>query len=142
MKKIYKYIYLILIILCLGGCGVNKATENVEIKIGESQKFREEEIQEAINVVKKKFNIEDAILTKLWYEEESAEHIKEGYLHNGKGSNNGVKPENVIVILSEFEVGKSGKNPVLEPGATYSDYSWTLIRSGEKSQWAIDDQGY
>lgn len=78
MKKIYKYIYLILIILCLGGCGVNKATENVEIKIGESQKFREEEIQEAINVVKKKFNIEDAILTKLWYEEESAEHIKEG----------------------------------------------------------------
>ncbi|MEG2018040.1 MAG: hypothetical protein RR844_05520 [Clostridium sp.] len=87
MKKIFMYIYLILIILCLGGCGVNKATEDVEVNIGESTQFSEEEIQEAINIVKKKFKIEDAILTKLWYEEGSAEHIKEGYLHNGKGSN-------------------------------------------------------
>lgn len=142
MRKLVMYICLILTVICLGGCGNNKATDNVEIKISESQYYSEDEIQEAINLVKKKFNFTDCTLTKLWYEEEKAEQMKEGYIHYGKGLNNGIKAENVIVIFSEFKVDESGKNPVLSPGATYSDYSWTLIRSNKNSQWAIDDQGY
>ena len=142
MKKVIMCMCLILIMLCLGSCGKNAATENVEIQIGESQRFSEEEIQDAVNLVKKNFNLTDCTLTKLWYDEEASGQIEEGYLHNGKGSINGVKPENVIVIFSEFQVGKSRENEIFEPGATYSDYNWTLIRNDKKSKWTIDDQGY
>ena len=142
MKKIIIFLCLILSILCLSECGKNNATANVYIQIGASEEFSEEEIKEAIELVKRKFNFQDCKLTKLWYEEEKADQIRESYLNYGRGAINGVKKENVIVILSEFEVSKFGKNPVLNHGATYSNYGWTLIRSGEKSQWTIDDQGY
>lgn len=142
MKKLIMCMYLILAVFCLGGCGNDKVADDVEIQIGESQNFSEEEIQDAVNLVKKKFNFQDCTLTKLWYDEEKAEQMKESYLNYGRGSINGVKAENIIVIHSEFDVDKSGRNPVFSPGTTYSNYSWTLIRNNKNSQWAIDDQGY
>ena len=55
---------------------------------------------------------------------------------------NGAKAENVIVLLSDFDVDGSGDNPVLEPNTTYTDYQWTLIRDNEKDNWKIDGSGY
>jgi hypothetical protein len=63
-------------------------------------------------------------------------------MENGKGSVNGVDSKNVIILISEFVVDGSGKNPVLNPNSTYTDYQWILIRQGENSDWIIDDQGY
>ena len=63
-------------------------------------------------------------------------------MESGRGSVNGVKPDNVIVLLSNFEVGDSGDNSVLNPNSTYENYQWVLIRDNKTSDWEIDDQGY
>lgn len=55
---------------------------------------------------------------------------------------NNLQSTNVIVLLSNFDVDESGKNPVLNPNSTYSDYQWILIRDSKKSDWVIDDKGY
>ena len=59
-----------------------------------------------------------------------------------KGSENNVKSENVIVLISEFDVDDSGDNPVLNPGETYIDYNFILIRDDKNSDWRIDDCGF
>ncbi|MBP1919268.1 DUF4829 domain-containing protein [Youngiibacter multivorans] len=114
----------------------------ITIEAGKSLKFSEEEVTEAINLVKTEFHFPSANLTKLIYDEETSERLIKGYMENGKGSVNGVDPKNVIILLSEFHVDGSGKNPVLNPNSTYTDYQWILIRQSENSDWIIDDQGY
>lgn len=112
-----------------------KAKENVS-------KFSKEEIAEAIKAVEDNFNFPASTLTKVWYDEEKAETMRKSYLENGRGSVNGVKAENVIVLLSNFEVDDSGDNPVLNPDSTYENYQWILIRDSKESDWKIDDWGY
>lgn len=111
-------------------------------EIGKSSKFTEEEINSAIDLVQNSFNFPAATLVKLTYDEEKSEQLIKGYMQNGKGSINGVDPKNVIILLSEFHVDGSGKNPVLNPNSTYTDYMWILIRKSTDSDWMIDDQGY
>ncbi|ETA79728.1 DUF4829 domain-containing protein [Youngiibacter fragilis] len=114
----------------------------ITIETGKSVKFSEEEIAEAIDLVQTEFHFPSAKLTKLTYDEEKSEWLIKGYMQNGRGSVNGVDPKNVIILLSEFHVDGSGKNPVLNPNSTYTDYQWILIRQSENSSWIIDDQGY
>jgi hypothetical protein len=114
----------------------------VTIEIGKSLKFSKDEIMEAINLVQTGFKFPSATLTKLTYDEEKSDRLIKGYMENGKGSVNGVDSKNVIILISEFVVDGSGKNPVLNPNSTYTDYQWILIRQGENSDWIIDDQGY
>ncbi|EQK46689.1 hypothetical protein C671_1431 [[Clostridium] bifermentans ATCC 19299] len=49
---------------------------------------------------------------------------------------------NVIVLFSDFDVDGSGKNPVLEPNSTYTDYNWVLIRDDKSKNWKIVEWGY
>lgn len=114
----------------------------ITIEAGRSIKFSEEEVAGAIDLVKTEFHFPSARLTKLTYDEEKSEMLIKGYMENGKGSVNGVDQKNVIILLSEFYVDGSGKNPVLNPNSTYTDYQWILIRQSETSSWIIDDQGY
>lgn len=118
-------------------------TSNVEVNIGESVKFGEEEINDAINCVKKKFkDFEGCNLTKLWYDEEKSNNFIEGYLKNGKGSVNDIKAENVIVLLSDFYVDSSGGDGSLNPNSTYSNWNWILIKNSKTGNWEVDDWGY
>ncbi|MBP9920429.1 MAG: hypothetical protein KBF03_00570 [Proteiniclasticum sp.] len=63
-------------------------------------------------------------------------------MNYGRGKINGISPENVLVILSEFITADTDENPVLNPNSTYTDYQWILIRSRKGDPWRIDDQGY
>ncbi|MBC2801520.1 DUF4829 domain-containing protein [Campylobacter jejuni] len=78
----------------------------------------------------------------MWYDEEKSNYLIDSYLENGRGLTNGVKEENVIILLSNFDVDGSGDNPVLNPNTTYSDYQWILIRDSKNNVWKIDDFGY
>ena len=60
----------------------------------------------------------------------------------GRGSENEVEPKNVIVLLCDFYVDDSGDNPVLNPGETYTDYNFILIRDDKNSNWKVDDWGF
>ncbi|NRT63569.1 hypothetical protein B0P06_000187 [Clostridium saccharoperbutylacetonicum] len=55
---------------------------------------------------------------------------------------NGVKTENVIVLLSNFDVDSSGGDGSLNPNSTYDNYNWILIRDSKTDSWKVDDRGY
>lgn len=63
-------------------------------------------------------------------------------MKNGKGSENGVKAENVIVLLSNFDVDSSGGDGSFEPNSTQSKWNWILIRDSKTDHWRVDDWGY
>lgn len=142
MKKLIISLGLILAILSLVACNQEKISNDIKIDISKSTKFSKDEINEAIDCVKNNFSFPASTLTKIWYDEEKSNYLVETYLKNGQGSVNGVSPENVIILLSNFDVDGSGDNPVLEPNSTYTDYQWVLKRDNETSAWEIDDCGY
>jgi hypothetical protein len=118
-------------------------TNNVVVSIKKSDKFSEKEINDAINCVKKKFkDFNGCKLTKLWYDEEQSNNIIAGYLKSGKSLVNGVKAENVIVLLSNFDVGSLGGDGSFNANSTYTNWNWILIRDSKTGNWKADDWGY
>lgn len=115
---------------------------DIIVEAGQSTKFSQDEIYNASKCIIDNFNFADCTLTNVWYDEEKSDFLVKGYLENGQGSINGVDSENVIVLLSNFDVDDSGRNPVLNPNSTYTDYQWILIRDSKTSNWKIDDFGY
>lgn len=142
MKKIVIYLSMILMIFLLVGCNQNNKPTDIKLDIGESTKFSKEEIDNAVDCLKRSFDFEACTLTKIYYNEEISNTAVEDYLQFGNGSVNKVKAENVIVLLSDFDVDNSGDNPVLNPGETYTNYNWILIRDGKNSDWKVDDCGF
>ena len=142
MTKIVIYLSMILMIFLLVGCNQNNKPTNIKVDIGESTKFSKEEIDNAVDCLKRSFDFEACTLTKIYYNEEISNTAVEDYLQFGNGSVNKVKAENVIVLLSDFDVDNSGDNPVLNPGETYTNYNWILIRDDKNSNWKVDDWGF
>ena len=129
-------------IFSLVGCNQNNKSTNIKLDIGESTKFSKEEIDNAVDCLKRSFDFEACTLTKIYYNEEISNTAVEDYLQFGNGSVNKVKAENVIVLLSDFDVDNSGDNPVLNPGESYTNYNWILIRDDKNSDWKVDDCGF
>lgn len=142
MKKIVIYLSMILMIFSLVGCNQNNKPTDIKLDIGESTKFSKEEIDNAVDCLKRSFDFEACTLTKIYYNEEISNTAVEDYLQFGNGSVNKVKDENVIVLLSDFDVDNSGDNPVLNPGESYTNYNWILIRDDKNSDWKVDDCGF
>ena len=140
--KIAIFILVVVIVIVISTTKQRGITDNVVINIGESSKFTEEEINKAVDCVINNFDLSGCTLTKIWYDEEKSNSSVEGYLQCGRGSVNGVNPENVIILLSNFDVDDSGDILALNPNSTYTNYNWVLIRSSKRSKWRIDDRGY
>ena len=76
----------------------------------------------------------------LWYNKEDCEKEIDSYITSGRGADNGIKRENVMVVLSDFKTK-------VTKGDTYLNYmdinfNWILIRNDENSPWKVDDYGY
>lgn len=111
-------------------------TKEPVIIVGESDIFTEEEISEAINCVVENFAFPACTLKKVWYDEDWAKEFEVGYVPTD------TLEENIIIILSEFYVDKSGDNPVLTPGMLYENCNWILSRDDKDSEWKIIGQGF
>ena len=143
MKKFISCLTVILVLLSFAACQNTGKTEYVAVEVGKSAKFSEAEINNAIKQIKVKFkDFKGCTLKKLWYDEDTSNSMIDGYLKNGKGSVNGAKAENVIILLSDFDVDSSGGDGSLEPNSTYSSWNWILIRDSETGSWIVDDWGY
>lgn len=144
MKRLLSILCVVLICLTLSSCYQSSGkADNVVISDGKSTKFSKEEIQSAVNCVVKKFkDFKGCELTKLWYDEKKSNQYVEGYISNGKGSKNGVKAENVIVLLSDFTVDSKGGDGSLNPNSAYKYWNWILIRNSKTGDWKADDWGY
>lgn len=131
-----------LLILCLGACNQKDKENAIEINIGESSKFSKREIKESIKLVKENFDYKGCRLRKINYDEKAANYATSGYLGTGRGSINGVKPENVIILFTEFDVDSRGGDGSFNPNTTYDDWQFILIRDNKTDDWKIDDWGY
>lgn len=141
--KVLLLICLITMCFTFVACDQIGKSDKAIIAIGASKQFSEKEINEAIDCIKDKFkDFSGCDLTALWYDEEHSNSFIEGYISNGKGSINGISAENVIVILSNFDVDSSGGDGSLNPNSTYSAWNWILIRDSKTSKWKVDDWGY
>lgn len=144
MKKL-SHIFFAAIAVCLlfSACNQSNKTKDAEIEIEDSVKFSKEEISQAMDSVKKKFaDFEGCTLVQLWYDEAKSDAFIEGYMISGRGSINGISKENVVVLLSTFDVDSSGGKNGFNPDSTYTDWNWILIRDGNTEKWKIDDWGY
>jgi len=73
-------------------------------------------------------------------EEEMDEKVKEGYLHNGRGSINGTTENNLKVYKVKYEV-KYKNDEVSPQNSGIYDWWYFVIRKDENSPWLIDDMG-
>lgn len=139
MKKILMILLSLLIIFNLSAC--NKAEESkIERNIGKSEKFSTEEINKGMVAVEQYFKLKDAEITKIYYDEEKANEDVETYMTYGKGSQNDINPDNVLIIYTDFTVN-SDENETIDAG-DYKAQKWILIREDKNSDWKVDDYGY
>lgn len=73
-------------------------------------------------------------------EEEMDEKVKEGYLHNGRGSINGITENNLKVYKVKYEVQYKNDGASPQNSGIY-DWWYFVIRKDENSPWLIDDMG-
>ncbi len=101
MKKVYKAVIGIVLGLLLAACG-----NNVNVSVtGTSSKFSREEIENAAQRVKEKFeDFRGCELINLRYDEEKSDSFIKGYLESGRGSVNGVTAENTIVLYRTLKL--------------------------------------
>ena len=117
------------------------STETLVV-IGESTRFSQDEISEAIDRVEEKideFKYCENVCLK--YDEAECARWVDDYMMYGHGTFNGVSQENVIIILSEFTTPNDVGETAFNPNGTYN-WRFILIRDNPDSPWRVDDWGY
>lgn len=143
MKRTTLWLLLLALCAALPACKSVGNTSRAEMDYGHSDSFQEAEVRSAFDAVLIKFrDFKGCILKKLWYDESAYVSRVENYLSNGRGSVNGVKRENVIILFSDFYVDSSGGDGSFTPKTAYTNWSWILIREGADDKWQVDDWGY
>ena len=134
MKKIVCIILCSLLVFSLSACGRDISrvnTHNVNSEI-----YSQEDINAAIDTIKKEFmmNWGGCTLTEIYYagDDSSKDHQDWADRNNA---------DEVIVLLSSFDVDSSGGDGSLNPNSTYSDWSWILVRTNG-GKWQHVDHGY
>lgn len=92
----------------------------------------------APNVVWGFDNLDSVKILKI--EEEKSENVKDGYLHNGRGSINGITENNIKVYKVKYEIKYKNDGVGPQDSGTY-DWWFFVIRKDENSPWLIDDMG-
>ena len=134
MKKVVFTAMFMLIILTLCACG-GKRNDTKTLGL-DSNLYTQEEITAAIDVIKKEFQEEwsGCILTEICYAGD-----KVSQEHQDWADRNGA--DEVIVLLSSFDVDSSGGDGSLNPNSTYTNWMWILVRT-DKGPWKHVDHGY
>jgi hypothetical protein len=127
----------------LAGCGAPAGrTDEAEVVIGESTRFSQSEIEDAVTAVKDDFRgFKDCVLLELRYDEAFSDAGVDSYLRYGGGSDGNVARENMIVLESSFHVGKSA-SPAWNRDTDYTGYAWYLVREEGSAEWQVVDYGY
>ena len=134
MKKIVRTMLSKLLVFSLSACGGNVSevnTHNVDSDI-----YSEEDINAAINTIKKEFksNWKGCTLTEIYYAGDDSSKEYQDWADRNNA-------DEVIVLLSSFDVDSSGGDGSLNPNSTYSDWNWILVRTNG-GKWQHVDHGY
>lgn len=98
--------------------------------------YSQKEINSAIDVIKKEFEKDwkGCTLKEIHYagDKISEEHQEFAERYNA---------DEVIVLVSTFDVDESGGDGSLNPNSTYTDWNWILVRKND-GKWKHVDHGY
>ena len=132
-----KKLTLVLALICVIGlvaCGGN--VKNVKITDYSSEIYSDEEIKNAIDVAINYFekNFEGCTLTEITY-------LGDDKLDNWQEFAERNNADDVMVLVSSFNVGASGGDGSLNPNSTYTNWKWVLVRTNG-GKWEHVDHGY
>lgn len=134
MKRLITAAMCILLIVCLCACGGKEST--VKVIDVESETYSEKDIASAIDVIEKEFrkNWKGCTLKEIRYAGDEL-CAKEKEFAERYGA------DEVIVLLSSFDVDSSGGDGSLNPDSTYTDWNWILVRTNG-GKWRHVEHGY
>lgn len=123
---------LLALVLLLTACGGGDVSETGR-RIGTCELYSKAEIANAMDVVEAHFkkSFDGCKLIGLEYDEEKTNHKAAG-----ETERNG---QETIILLSSFRVENAGDGS-LNPGQTYVDYEWSLVKTF--FGWKLKDWGY
>lgn len=133
MRKIIKLI-MFFVLLSLSACG--GSVKNLNIIEVQSDYYSSNEINSAIETIVKEFDKkwDGCTLNEIYY---AGDDVSIGYQE--WADRNGA--DEVIVLMSSFEVDSSGGDGTLNPNSTYDGWIWILIRNTD-GPWRHVDHGY
>lgn len=112
---------------------------NVNRVVGYSALYDENSINEAFDIIEKKFakDFEGCTLTELRYDEDVENKFAEEIEKYHKENN-----QELIVVLSTFDTDEKGGDGGVNPNATYTNWQWHLVKTKDKKNWEIISWGY
>jgi hypothetical protein len=122
--------------MMLGLCACEGYVKNVATHEVTSEIYSQEDISSAIEIIKDEFDRDwkGCTLTEIYYagDEASEARWEAAKRHDA---------DEVIVLLSSFDVDASGGDGSLEPNSTYDNWNWILVRT-DGGMWQHVDHGY
>lgn len=132
MKKLWLVCLAGILLLALCACAPS-ADRNIEYN---SARYTDAEIAAAIDAATAYFhkNFTGCTLTEITYggDERTQAHEEWAARHDA---------DEVIVLLSSFDVDASGGDGSLNPNSTYDNWMWIMVRSNGGA-WRHADHGY
>lgn len=112
---------------------------NVNRVVGYSALYGENSINEAFDVIEKKFakDFEGCTLTELRYDKDVENRFAEEIEKYHKENN-----QELIVVLLTFDTDEKGGDGEVNPNATYTNWQWHLVKTKDKKNWEIISWGY
>jgi hypothetical protein len=131
MKRIV--IILACIVMMLGLCSCGGNIKNAETHEVPSEIYSQEDISSAIEIIKEEFDRDwnGCTLTEIYYAGDEASEDAAKWND----------ADEVIVLLSSFDVDASGGDGSLNPNSTYDNWNWILVRT-DGGTWKHVDHGY
>lgn len=124
------------LVFLLTGCGENNNIDNINRIASSSEKYTQDQINSAYDIVISYFNREflDCTLTDIWYNEAEFSAAENEWKEQDEA-------DRCIVLLSNFDTGSNGGDGSLNPNDTYRNWQWILV-SNDDEPWIIKTYGY
>ena len=142
-KKSIIAICAVLVILVLAAVlvltGNRGNVSNVNRVVGYSALYGENSINEAFDVIEKKFakDFEGCTLTELRYDKDVENRFAEEIEKYHKENN-----QELIVVLSTFNTDEKGGDGSFNSNDTYDNWQWYLVKTSDIKSWKIINWGY
>lgn len=134
MKKMVSILLLCVLVFGFSACGGN--VENVAVGKYASKIYSDQEIEDAIDVAIRYFQKEftACTLTEITYRGDQ-------YLDDYQEFADRNNADDVIVLISSFDVAETGADGCFNAGTTYRHWNWILVRD-DGGKWRHVDHGY
>ena len=134
MKKLLASVMALVCVFSLVACGGD--VKDVKTTDCLSEIYSDAEIESAIDVAINYFkkNFEGCTLTEISY-------LGDDKLNDWQEFAERNHADDVIVLVSTFQVDASGGDGSLNPNSTYSNWKWILVRT-DGGAWKHVDHGY